>query len=53
MKARLLLGTLVLALLAAGCSSGEVKAEDVKGYQEAGRTAGDKVEKATPSSEDR
>ncbi len=42
---------LALALSLAGCSGGEVKAEDVKSYQEAGLPAGEKPITANPSSE--
>lgn len=37
----------ISAFIVIGCGSSEVKAEDVKSYQEAGRTPGDPVERAT------
>ena len=47
MKSFLLLLVALFGLLATGCSSGEVKAEDVQGYQEAGLKPGEKPVVAT------
>jgi|GEM_PF-3752983 len=40
-------GLLTIAFTAGCGAGGEVKAEDVKGYQDAGRAPGDKAERAS------